>query len=58
METARIAFRNLYRQKRRTGLTVSIIAFGVVAVILFTALAGSFKNMMISQITDSMLGHL
>jgi putative ABC transport system permease protein len=25
---------------------------------LFTALAGSFKNMMISQITDSMLGHL
>ena len=58
METARIAFRNLYRQKRRTGLTVSIIAFGVVAVIIFTALAGSFKNMMISQITDSMLGHL
>ncbi|PKL49250.1 MAG: ABC transporter substrate-binding protein [Candidatus Riflebacteria bacterium HGW-Riflebacteria-2] len=58
MESARIAFRNLYRQKRRTGLTVSIIAFGVVAVILFSSLAGSFKNMMISQITDSMLGHL
>lgn len=58
MEAARIAFRNLYRQKRRTGLTVSIIAFGVIAVILFSSLAGSFKNMMISQITDSMLGHL
>ncbi|NCB40180.1 MAG: ABC transporter permease [Erysipelotrichia bacterium] len=58
MELVRIAFRNLYRQKRRTGLTVSIIAFGVVAVILFSSLAGSFKNMMISQITDSMLGHL
>jgi putative ABC transport system permease protein len=58
METIKIAFRNLYRQKRRTGLTVSIIAFGVVAVILFSSLAGSFKNMMISQITDSMLGHL
>ena len=58
MEIAKIAFRNLYRQKRRTGLTVSIIAFGVIAVILFSSLAGSFKNMMISQITDSMLGHL
>lgn len=58
MEIARIAFRNLYRQKRRTGLTVSIIAFGVIAVLLFSSLAGSFKNMMISQITDSMLGHL
>lgn len=58
MESVRIAFRNLYRQKRRTGLTVSIIAFGVIAVILFSSLAGSFKNMMISQITDSMLGHL
>jgi putative ABC transport system permease protein len=54
----KIAFRNLSRQRRRTGLTVSIIAFGVIAVLLFTALAGSFKNMMISQITDSMLGHL
>lgn len=58
MEMAKIAFRNLYRQKRRTALTVSIIAFGVIAVILFSSLAGSFKNMMIGQITDSMLGHL
>lgn len=57
-QIARIALRNLSRQRRRTGLTVSIIAFGVVAVILFSSLAGSFKNMMISQITDSMLGHL
>lgn len=57
-QIAKIAFRNLTRQRRRTGLTVSIIAFGVIAVILFSSLAGSFKNMMISQITDSMLGHL
>lgn len=53
-----IAIRNLYRQKRRTYLTMSIVAFGVVAVLLFSAVAGSFKNMMIGQITDSMLGHL
>ncbi|MEW6709289.1 MAG: FtsX-like permease family protein [Candidatus Riflebacteria bacterium] len=57
-QIVKIAFRNLYRQRRRTGLTVSIIAFGVIAVIIFSSLAGSFKNMMISQITDSMLGHL
>jgi len=55
---AKIAFRNLKRQKRRTVLTVSIIGFGVVAVLIFSALAGSFKNMMIGQITDSMMGHL
>ncbi|MCD4653511.1 FtsX-like permease family protein [bacterium] len=54
----KIAIRNLYRQKRRTYLTMSIVAFGVLAVLLFTAVAGSFKNMMIGQITDSMLGHL
>ncbi|GAK56702.1 ABC-type lipoprotein release transporter, permease component [Candidatus Vecturithrix granuli] len=54
----KIALRNLYRQKRRTYLTVSIVAFGVVAVLLFTAVADSFKTMMIGQITDSALGHL
>ena len=54
----KIALRNLYRQKRRTYLTVSIVAFGVVAVLLFTAVADSFKGMMIGQITDSALGHL
>ncbi len=54
----KIALRNLYRQKRRTYLTMSIVAFGVVAVLLFSAVAGSFKNMMIGQITDSMLGHI
>ena len=55
---AKIAFRNLKRQKRRTVLTVGILSFGVVAVLIFSALAGSFKNMMIGQITDSMMGHL
>ena len=57
MNIFKIAFRNLYRQKRRTFLTMSIISVGVTAVLLFTSLAGSFKGMMIGQITDSMLGH-
>ena len=54
----KIAFRNLYRQKRRSYLTIGIVAFGVLAVLLFSATAGSFKNYVISQITDSMLGHI
>lgn len=54
----KIAFRNLYRQKRRSFLTMGIIAFGVLAVLLFTATAGSFKNIIVGEITDSMLGHI
>lgn len=54
----KIAARNLRRYKRRTLLTSSLITLGVVSVLLFISAAGSFKNMMIGQITDSMLGHL
>jgi putative ABC transport system permease protein len=54
----KIAVRNLTRQRRRTVLTVAIISVGVIAVLLFSALAGAFKDMMIGQITDSMMGHL
>lgn len=54
----RISFRNLYRQKRRSILTVAIISVGIIAVLLFSALSDAFKNIMIGQITDSMLGHM
>ncbi|MDZ7641712.1 MAG: FtsX-like permease family protein [Desulfurivibrio sp.] len=54
----KIALRNLLRYRRRTLLTTSLIAIGVVFVLLFVAVTGSFKNMMIAQTTDSMLGHL
>jgi len=54
----KIAVRNLLRYKRRTLLTASLVAIGVVFVLLFVAVTGSFKSMMIGQITDSMLGHL
>ena len=53
----KIALRNLLRYKRRTLLTASLITVGVVFVLVFMAVSGSFKNMMIGQITDSMLGH-
>ncbi len=54
----KIALRNLLRYKRRTLLTASLISVGVVFVLVFMAVSGSFKNMMIGQITDSMLGHV
>ncbi len=53
-----IALRNLLRYKRRTLLTSLLITFGIVLVILFSALAGSFKSMMIGQITDSNLAQM
>lgn len=54
----KLAGRNLRRYKRRTLLTSVLITLGVVAVLLFVSVSGSFKTMMIGQITDSMLGHI
>ncbi len=54
----KIAARNLRRYKRRTLLTSMLITLGVVAVVLFISVSGSFKSMMIGQVTDSMLGHM
>jgi putative ABC transport system permease protein len=39
-------------------LTASLVTIGVIFVLLFISISGSFKNMMIGQMTDSMLGHL
>ena len=55
---AKIAVRNLRRYRRRSLLTISLIAFGVVFVLVFVAVSSSFKDLMIRQITDSYLGDL
>jgi putative ABC transport system permease protein len=54
----KIALRNLRRYKRRSALTISLIAFGVVFVLVFVAVTASIKDFMIAQITDSYLGAL
>jgi putative ABC transport system permease protein len=54
----KIAIRNLRRYRRRTILTASLVAIGVVFVLVFVAVSGSFKNMIINQITGSMLGDI
>ena len=54
----KIAVRNLMRYKRRTLLTALLITLGVLMVILFSGLSGSFKAMMIGQITDANLSQI
>ena len=54
----KIALRNLARFGRRTLLTSSLITLGIVGVLLFIAISGSFKSIMIGQFTDAVLGHL
>lgn len=54
----KIAFRNLKRSSRRTMLTAALITIGVIFVLVYSSLAGSFKSYMVGEITDSMLGHI
>jgi len=58
LNVLKIALRNLARFGRRTLRTSTLVTLGVVAVLLFVAVAGSFKAMMIGQFTDAILGHL
>ncbi len=58
LEILKIAARNLLRYKRRTALSALLISVGLVAVLLFIAVAGSFKDMMVDQFTDSVVGHM
>ena len=58
LNVLKIAMRNLARFGRRTLLTSTLITLGIVGVLSFIAIAGSFKAMMIGQFTDTVLGHL
>lgn len=58
LKIIRLAARNLARYWRRTLLTSALIILGIVAVLLFVSVSGSFKGLIVGQITDSMLGHL
>jgi putative ABC transport system permease protein len=58
LKVIRLAIKNLLRYKRRSLLTGLLIAFGVVAVIVFVGLSGSFKRAVVGQITDSVISHV
>jgi putative ABC transport system permease protein len=53
-----IALRNLLRHKRRTALTASLIALGVLIVILFGGIGNSFKKEVVGILTNSSMGDL
>lgn len=56
--TLKLSARNLLRYRRRTLLTAGLITLGVVALLIFVATAGAFKQTMVGEITDAMLGHM
>lgn len=58
LKVFKLAARNLLRYQRRTLLTTLLIVLGVLAVLLFVSVSGSFKRLIVGQITDSMLGHV
>lgn len=55
---ANIAFRNLSRQKKRTILLGSAIAFGVMIVTLINGFAGAFSTNVSENFSNLMAGHI
>jgi len=54
----KIAVRNLFRYRKRAFLTSSLIAIGVILVIVFAGVGVSFKESMIGILTNSMLADI
>lgn len=53
-----MSWRNLWRNKRRTMLTVSAIGLGLVFLITMVSFMEGFMEMMVEQIARSSMGHL
>lgn len=53
-----LAWRNLWRNKRRSLLTISSVAFGLAAVMFGQSLLTSFQRQMVDKSTGVMVGHL
>ncbi|MBN1241440.1 MAG: ABC transporter permease [Spirochaetales bacterium] len=58
MQTARLAFRNLSRQKRRSFLLGGAIAFGVMIVTLIDGFAGAFVDNVSENFSNLLAGHV
>jgi ABC-type lipoprotein release transport system permease subunit len=55
--TLRIAWRNLWRNKRRTGLALGAIALSVTLVLAYYSVLRGYGDWLIEAITGPMLGH-
>lgn len=58
MTTLLLSWRNLWRNRRRSALTILSIAFGLAAVMFGQSLLRSFQRQMIDKSTGVMLGHV
>lgn len=56
MQTIKLAFRNLFRNTRRTVLTVMLIGFSLTALILFDGVARGMTTLLIENITGTLTG--
>jgi len=56
--TLRIAWRNLWRNRRRTGLALAAIALSVALVLAYDGVLRGYGDWMIATITGPMLGHV
>ena len=54
----KIAWRNLFRYKRRTLLTASLIVLGMVLVLVFSGVGSTFTNHVIGVLIDSSVGSI
>ena len=55
--TLRIAWRNLWRSKRRTGLALAAIGLSVTLVLAYDSILRGYGNWMLETITGPVLGH-
>ena len=56
--TVRIAWRNLWRNRRRTGLALAAIGLSVTLVLAYTSILRAYGDWIVETITGPMLGHV
>jgi ABC-type lipoprotein release transport system permease subunit len=56
--SSRIAWRNLWRNRRRTGLALTAIALSVVLVLAYTSILRAYEQWVVATLTGPMLGHV
>ncbi len=56
--TLRIAWRNLWRNRRRTGLALAAIGLSVTLVLAYDAILRAYGDWMVETITGPMVGHV
>ena len=56
--TARIAWRNLWRNRRRTGLALAAIGLSVTLVLAYTSILRAYGDWIVETMTGPMLGHV